>query len=74
LDDRWNQTVGIVFELLHTAPSGLMKRKLSKSIRGYPPECIAKSKMHQHVHGMSPLMLGFDNFDAISSIWGACGF
>jgi hypothetical protein len=27
LDDRWNKTVGIVFELLHTAPTDLVKMK-----------------------------------------------
>jgi hypothetical protein len=30
LNDRWNETVGIIFELLHTAPANLMKMKVSK--------------------------------------------
>jgi hypothetical protein len=30
LDDRWNETVGIVFELLHAAPTDLVKMKGSK--------------------------------------------
>ena len=36
LDNRWDEAVGIVFELLHTAHADLMKVKTPKEYQTYP--------------------------------------